>query len=522
MIKDLNNKAQFGFDLVQLIGYLFFIIVVLFVVFSLSNLASSFLGNSFCSTTVTVRSMFANLFGGFSGIARAVIPTKVFNSIPLMCKTEAVVVKPDTENVEEMIANKAVECFNKFGGGKLNGLFPYASFLCSVIIYDVPDDGEHYIDLMKVYDKILNNSNFDKNFDYGDEVNTVDDRLTNLASIFGTYTYNKYNTFNYDNYFRFCLNPNYYYYTTEQSSRMNCHSKTSTGILEGYVNHYIDDNWETGADPTLYSYYSCSIDNSFSFLDLFTTKCLSLRESAVNLWSLNLSQTDTVSKWKTVTSEIQNAFKKSNREPIFAQFKNDLCMRECASVATSFTDYNYCEVNCTSLSVCNQYSCNLKRTANGFLYDATPELSSLFRYPGFITPYELMYKRKSIISDVFDLLVALIFGVDTNAPISNPYMTYNSSDDSYAFNRSTILRRGTIYIRFYDYTDWLQAALNGTWPYFPEVDNDITQFSALGISSESISRKHDYLVIGYTPYIPYELLHPEESVPISQSVTVVT
>ncbi len=81
-------------------------------------------------------------------------------------------------------------------------------------------------------------------------------------------------------------------------------------------------------------------------------------------------------------------------------------------------------------------------------------------------------------------------------------------------NKTTILRRGTFYIRFYDYTDWLQKAFDSDWNSFPECNNDIIArnefINAISLANSDLELKHDYIAIGYVPYIDYKYLYRDQ------------
>ncbi|MBN1923307.1 MAG: hypothetical protein JW791_00930 [Nanoarchaeota archaeon] len=476
----------------QMIGVVLFIVLVVLVFFPLLQNATGFMGDSFCSLSVQTRSIFNNLFAGAWG--RAIIPDDIFNILPLMCRYN---VEVETSDFEELLAEKIVECFNKYGAGRMDGVFPHASILCDALIYDAPvltyeqgaDNTEYLttgVDLMRVYALILNDSNFEKTFDYDNP------GLDN------------------SNYFRLCFKPVY------AQSIYKAIFEGYEGVRGGEAEECFGAINETGVIPNPYtpsisSYYavppyaavplteegealyfyttSCippsvvpDIYGSFDMASHGENGCFSMREAILNAWQFRL------------TRYVQDVFADTNQDLIM--FCNDLCARNCEVISDYYSEFNTC------LSQCNT------------------QCAALANNPYYTSPSGDTYRSREIPSFT-------IAGENFNFQEETRYFFTGVSQvgESSNYEYYSLLKRGTFYIRFFDYADWLQQATDSTWHSFPECENNIIYLGGTiqqGNVFWDTSNNHDYVAVCFVPYVPYELIHLDEFESIDQGIVVVT
>lgn len=416
------NLANFTVPLILMILFLVVLVVIILPIFTDSM---PFLGDRVCTTSVQIRSMLSNIFGGFG---RAVINDEVFNLFPLTGCNEHIIIETNAESAEQTIASEIIDCFMKYGADKLDGVFPSASIRCSTIIFDAPVDDEHEIDLMRVYSLLANNTVFQP-YDY--DADGFDDK----------------------NHFRFCIPQKYQYsllLTMIKRTGMYSGETTDNGTLLGDAT---SNNYEEGdlfSDPLV-----AELMGEGFF-------CTSMMEGVLNSWQLNMYLPDL------------------SNYPVeqYWSMCRDLCIRDCEMNNDVYEDYELCYGNCSNGcdTDCSKGDCSFTTPQRDYNFDE--DLSGMF-----------LPRDEDGITQPF-------------TPIEN-------------FESSSVARRGTFYIRFFDYADWLQQIGDVGWHFFPECQNDIIFLQASGInqalsiSSEGIEKKHDFVAICYTPYIPYSFLHDD-------------
>ncbi len=386
------------------------IIIVTVAVIKVTNPSFDFLGNGVCSFSISARSTFSN---SLAGIGRALINDKYFNAVPLWCHTNGYE-SQDSDIIEKRLAKEIENCYKNMGQWRANGLFPMHSFLCSVIIYDAPLDDYHYVNLTKVYEYLLNDTEIpNSTFDF--DTDELDAR----------------------NYIRFCMPPIY-----ESGIICNHH------LYYGDLNHQSVENF---CDSTYEKYNS-------------PNGCLSLKETVLNGWQFDLL--------RPISPETAN-----NAEDV-AELCYDIVKRQCGVDENNYEGYRACvdELN----GVCDQLKTQfIKRNDKPFLF----------------------FKESACQSErCEDFLSRLEYEMHNFTKVGT--------------NKTTVLRRGTFYIRFYDYTDWLQKEFDSNWNRFPECNNDIIYrdefVNAISIAGSDIELKHDYIAIGYVPYIDYRYLYRDQ------------
>lgn len=461
-------------QILQLIGFLIFLAILIPFIMPLIQMMLGFMGNQFCSSSVQVKSLFNNMFLGAFG--RAVIPDKIFEMVPLVCHSDVVI---EEESIEETLAQEIIQCYEQFGAGTLNGVFPDNSFLCSAVVYDgeLGEEAEA-VDLMQVYSILMNDPDFNLNL----EVDLIEPEQNLLQS----------KSLDYNNPFRFCLYPTYQLNILENMMDFNTELfnnnwdesdeiseltnfdqaddviqlvRETNGVCWGYAGLeedtaylYGESCWhplvENEREWWMHEIENAGMNNRNS--------CFSLREASLNDWQLNL---------------MAESVNYDNDEDLL-KFCNDMCRRKCEYEYDTLDEYNACTQICfTSCQGCTRTACS----------EFTNDLYGLFK------------------------------------PISGkPPVGEGSEGNNYiGFESATYLKRGVFYIRFFDYTDWLQEKTSD-WHYFPECENNIillnevTGADAGRMQSSSIkdaiaAKKHDYVSICYLPYVPFELIHPSET-----------
>jgi hypothetical protein len=457
----MNRKTITNEAIAQIILIAIFVVGLVIFVLPILQAGLVHMGDVVCGSSVQLRSTFANLFLGWFG--RAIIPDRFFDLIPLMCRIHVQTVTEADEEVEKLMADEIVDCFNKFGGGRLDGVFPHASILCSTIIYNVPVDyttDEYEIDLMEVYEEILNHEDFDSVFDEDADEGLLD----------------------YKNYFRFCLRPEYQvnifrHMDTWFTSDVNiCRGSTATAVVSSGAaaspsGGDSEEGHEFSGDECTDEFQASVIIDWLSeeAISSVRNSCFSIMEAAVNNWQFDMRD----------SSSILDIISKMD----MIQLCSELCYRDCEYSSEDYVAFQECEDACDNN--CDSFSCNRLLADN-------PNCGGKF--------------------------------VDDIKHLFYPHSGVNPSG---GFSKGAVLRRGTIYIRFFDYTDWIQQLTDLKWHYFPECENDIILLGPLkGGIREAVdldaSRKHDYIAVCYTPYIPYEINNVEEFGSPEEGLVIVT
>jgi hypothetical protein len=249
-----------------------FIAGIFAVIYSLFFFRTNFINNYFCQQSASIRSMLSNYLGDFfASIISDIFQSNFFNAVPLVCSVNNIVIDASAENADTVIANEIISCWEKFGEGKMDGIYPNSNFLCSIITYESEDKND-YVDLMNVYSIVYNRSNMG---DY------------ETFSLGNDYSLDEINPF------RFCLEDAYNIFLMQELLNNGIYlGEIKDNKLAGYnINYSLKKGAEQQSLPLTYSYLEeCSNDSAAEILGLIAkSSCLSLKEGAINLFRLNAS-----------------------------------------------------------------------------------------------------------------------------------------------------------------------------------------------------------------------------------------
>ncbi len=152
--KSQGNNITLKILVVLIASALFFGIIFLFLFINLVPIFSSLFTGTITKMSVDMRDTFISSVGS---TGRTLIPRSIFNMMPLIARVEVETVQ-EPDYLVDVLANKIVHCWNIYGEGRKNGVFPYKSALCSAIVFDVPYDSENQVNLADVYNRLLNYS----------------------------------------------------------------------------------------------------------------------------------------------------------------------------------------------------------------------------------------------------------------------------------------------------------------------------------------------------------------------------
>jgi hypothetical protein len=251
-----------------------FLIGILSVMYFLFTIRFNAINNFFCQQTSTVRSMLSNYLGDFlTSIINDVFKSDAFNTIPLICSKNKIIINPLTEDADKVIANEIISCWEKFGADTQDGVFPNPDFLCSVIGYE-SDNPDNYVDLMRVYSIVYNRTNM-KNFE--------------------SFSMGNNYWFDYNNPFRFCIDEPYNkYFIKKLLYNGIILGEFKNGVLVGNKSLRTFD--ATSSTLLLNNLAASSnlvsiVLDALSFIPLpeYLPTCFSLKEGALNIFRLNAS-----------------------------------------------------------------------------------------------------------------------------------------------------------------------------------------------------------------------------------------
>ncbi|MFA5333749.1 MAG: hypothetical protein WC376_04610 [Candidatus Nanoarchaeia archaeon] len=232
-----------------------FLIGILFIISLIFFARTNAINNFFCQQTGSIRSMFSNYLGDFmAGLINDVFDNDVFNTVPLICSQNVIEIDASKEDADMVIANEIISCWEKFGAGTQDAIYPAINFLCSTITYNSTNP-KNYVDLMRVYSIVYNRTDM-QNY----ETFNTDKR----------YPLDKANPF------KFCLEDNYNLFLTQEI--------LTRGIILGEFK-----NGSLIGNNTRHQLSGESNINIFSSAMLSYPTCLSLKEGAINLFRLNYS-----------------------------------------------------------------------------------------------------------------------------------------------------------------------------------------------------------------------------------------
>ncbi|MDD2679023.1 MAG: hypothetical protein PHS81_04030, partial [Candidatus Nanoarchaeia archaeon] len=186
---------------------------------------------------------------------------QISSAVPLMCYTEERIIDQNIrQDPSVLLANEISACWNKFGAGRKDPLFPDVTFLCSKIVF-ISNDPEVYIDLMKVYSILYFNKTVFQAIDV--EMQEFDYELDKSNEL------------------RFCISPSEFY---ESSNYLSSQYELNKKILqEGMALGNIDFN-KNYLMGTALGYNLTEVDSEVFYQLSDSDACLSLKESALNLY----------------------------------------------------------------------------------------------------------------------------------------------------------------------------------------------------------------------------------------------
>ncbi|MFA5333712.1 MAG: hypothetical protein WC376_04425 [Candidatus Nanoarchaeia archaeon] len=237
-----------------LLGAIFFIgvlAIISLIFFARTNAINNF----FCQQTGSIRSMLSNYLGDFmTGLINDVFNNDVFNTVPLLCSQNVIEIDASKEDADTVIANEIISCWEKFGAGTQDPIYPSSNFLCSIITYNSTNP-KNYVDLMRVYSIVYNRTDMQNYESFSTEKRYPLDKA---------------------NPFKFCLEDNYNIFLTQEI--------LTRGIILGEFK-----NGNLIGNNTRHQLSGESNLNIFSSSMLSYPTCFSLKEGALNLFRLNYS-----------------------------------------------------------------------------------------------------------------------------------------------------------------------------------------------------------------------------------------
>jgi len=267
-------------EIVPIILLLIFIIGSFSVISSVSVLSNIYINNVMCQQSASIRSM---VNGFFSGFMKWIIPDNFFTIVPLICSQNEIIIGPDSRtNPNTALANEIASCWEKFGSGTKDPLFPDETFLCSAIVFR-SDDPDRYVDLMKVYSLLyFNKSLFETEF-VRPEIFSGDEAESEEEAAKYDFEYNA---------FRFCSSGSNQVALNEYliAHDMNIGEENYlTRTLQGTSSKELSDSSEAEITYTGFDELILRLIDLFPNTNFYYTipACLSFKEAALNSWKIN-------------------------------------------------------------------------------------------------------------------------------------------------------------------------------------------------------------------------------------------
>lgn len=338
-------------EIVPIIIFLVFISGSFTIFFSIYDLGGTYLNNVMCQQSASIRAMINGFFSGFWKLMIGGSKFDVFSLIPLICQTNTITIDDDSSlDPNKVISNEIASCWEKFGSGETDPIFPDASFLCSEIVFESTDVNK-YVDLMKVYSLLYFNKSiiptyqdaelpsiyYEVGINPNEIVEDVADLLKENAYYFEVSPFRFCNYIDYQLHLNSKLVKDGIYYGTEDNIKKNFASEGIDSLSlysKNMITNLEFENIELTDNPTYNpdcnsNYESCSPLSSFpqvisgiNFNSVPSSACLSLKEGVLNTWRL---YNDYINEWK------------------------DSCIVKCKEDSKLIDEYNNCKTECLDL-----------------------------------------------------------------------------------------------------------------------------------------------------------------------------